>query len=320
MAPGVAIGTMSLVLFAAACITIVNSKLPPLPVPKRVDFPPSNPTRDIAAAIAQAKSDHKYVLLDFGADWCVDCHVLENAFREAALQPFLNLHFHLVRIDVGEFFMGGSAFKNRDVARKYGLTNPDETGVPVLVTLDSDGRVAYGTSRVHWANARQFNLADVLLNLRKTLPPSLVSRLDSFTEHGVHVEITFDHDIFGLNWISAAFTPTADGFQLYGSNLVQGGIDGVGRPTRFELVTGGSVRARGQNFESVDAKPERVEILKQTFPLYPAGAVTMRIPVTRPEAPKRPTEVSVTYMACGPTGCLPPVEDKRIRFTLTDRR
>lgn len=310
IAGGVAMATI-------AAVPPQTPQSPPTPVPTRVDFPPSNPARDIAAAISQAKSDHKYVLLDFGADWCVDCKVLENAFREAALQPFLNLHFHLVHIDVGEFFMGGSAFKNRDVARKYGLTDPDETGVPVLVTLDSDGRVAYGTSRVHWANARQFNLADVLLNLRKTLPPSVVSRLDSFTEHGVHVEITFDHDIFGLNWISAAFTPTADGFQLYGSNLVP---DGVGRPTRFELMTGGSVRARGQNFESVDAKPERVEILKQTFPMYPAGAVTMRIPVTRPEAPKRPTEVSVTYMACGPTGCLPPVEDKRLRFTLTDRR
>jgi len=286
------------------------------PPPARGDFPPSNPTRDIAAALSQARRDHKYVLLDFGADWCVDCRVLEEAFRDPAIAPFMTRNFHVVRIDLGEFFMGGDAFKNRNVALRYGVTDPSDTGVPVLVTLDPDGQVVYGTSRVHWANARHFNLADVLLYLRKTLPPATVSRLETFTEHGVRVEITFDHDVFGLNWLSARFTPTETGFQLYGSNLAGGGIDGVGRPTRFELTSPGGVRARGQAVESVDATPERVEILKQTFPMYPAGPVVMRIPVTRPEPSATPTEVSVTYMACGPKGCLPPVEDKRVKFTV----
>jgi thiol-disulfide isomerase/thioredoxin len=286
------------------------------PLPARVNFPPSNPTRDIADALSQARGDHKYVLLDFGADWCVDCLVLEEAFRDSAITPFLKLHFHVVRIDVGEFFKGGDAFKNRNVALRYGVPDPNETGVPVLVTLDGDGQVVYGTSRVHWAAARQFNLADVLLYLRKTLPPATVSRLETFTEHGVRVEITYDHDIFGLNWLSARFTPTAAGFQLYGSSLARGGVDGAGRPTRFELTLPGGVRTRGQMFESVDARPERVEVLKQTFPMYPAGPVVLRIPITRPEPSASKTEVSITYMACGPTGCLPPVEDKRIRFTL----
>src|SRR5215831_19087550 len=156
---------------------------PALPVPKRVDFPPSNPARDIADALSQAKHGHKYVLLDFGADWCVDCRVLETALREPAIQPFMRLHYVVVHIDVGEFFKGGDAFKNSDIARGYGLTNPNETGVPVLVTLDDDGQVVYGTSRVNWAVARQFNLADVLLYLRKTLPPTVVSHLESFNEH-----------------------------------------------------------------------------------------------------------------------------------------
>jgi thiol-disulfide isomerase/thioredoxin len=309
------------VLILIAGVLSLAGRLPQAgPPPAPVNFPPSNATRDIAAALSQAKGDHKYVLLDFGADWCVDCRVLEDAFRDPAIAPFMKRNFHVVRIDVGEFFMGGDAFKNREVALRYGLTDPNDTGVPVLVTLDSDGQVVYGTSRVHWAAARHFNLADVLLYLRKTLPPTTVSRLESFTEHGVRVEITFDHDVFGLNWLSARLTPTAPGFQLYGSSLARGGIDGVGRPTRFELTSPGSVRARGQTFESVDAKPERVEILKETFPMYPAGPVVMRIPVNRPEPSVTPTEVSVTYMACGPKGCLPPVEDKRVKFTLKSRQ
>ncbi|HKV98642.1 MAG TPA: thioredoxin family protein [Vicinamibacterales bacterium] len=300
------------VLILAGVLMLPQGTLPP----PRVNFPASNPAREIADALSQARGDHKYVLLDFGADWCVDCRVLEEAFRDPAIAPFLKLHFHVVRIDVGEFFKGGDAFKNRSVAQRYGVADPNETGVPVLVTLDPDGQVVYGTSRVHWAAARQFNLGDVLLYLRKTLPPTTVSRLETFTEHGVRVEITYDHDIFGLNWLSARFMPTAAGFQLYGSSLAKGGVNGAGRPTRFDLTSPGGVRTRGQTFESADATPERVEILKQTFPMYPAGPVVLRIPITRPEPSASKTEVSITYMACGPTGCLPPVEDKRIRFTL----
>jgi len=39
-------------------------------------YPASDAPRDIDAAVAAARQDGKYVLLDFGADWCPDCRVL----------------------------------------------------------------------------------------------------------------------------------------------------------------------------------------------------------------------------------------------------
>ncbi len=36
----------------------------------------ADPHQDIAGAFATAKQDGKYVLLDFGANWCLDCRVL----------------------------------------------------------------------------------------------------------------------------------------------------------------------------------------------------------------------------------------------------
>src|SRR5262245_44674870 len=33
----------------------------------------ADPHKDIADAFAKAKQDGKYVLLDFGANWCLDC-------------------------------------------------------------------------------------------------------------------------------------------------------------------------------------------------------------------------------------------------------
>src|SRR5215471_2112885 len=90
-----------------AAMAAISAQTPAPPLPTRTDFPPSNPARDIADALSQAKHGHKYVLLDFGADWCVDCRVLETALRSSTIQPFMRLHYVVVHIDVGEFFKSG---------------------------------------------------------------------------------------------------------------------------------------------------------------------------------------------------------------------
>mgnify|MGYP001601161800 FL=1 len=37
----------------------------------------ADPQADIAAALEQAKNEHKRVLIDFGGDWCPDCQMLD---------------------------------------------------------------------------------------------------------------------------------------------------------------------------------------------------------------------------------------------------
>ncbi|MGZ4897379.1 MAG: thioredoxin family protein, partial [Candidatus Angelobacter sp.] len=39
----------------------------------------ANAAQDIRKALAAAVKQHKNVLLDFGGNWCIDCHILENA-------------------------------------------------------------------------------------------------------------------------------------------------------------------------------------------------------------------------------------------------
>jgi thioredoxin 1 len=46
----------------------------------------ANPTQrftDIAAALKSAAASHKRVILDFGGNWCTDCHVLDLYFHDA---------------------------------------------------------------------------------------------------------------------------------------------------------------------------------------------------------------------------------------------
>ena len=124
------------------------------------DFPASDPAKDIADALAAGARDGKRVLLDFGADWCVDCKVLEQTFRDPTVAKFLNEHFHVVRIDLGVYFEPDK-IKNADTAAKYGVGTA-EVGIPALVLLDVRGRVIKPEQAVAWRTASHFTAPEVL--------------------------------------------------------------------------------------------------------------------------------------------------------------
>ena len=120
------------------------------------------PKADIDAALTAAKADSKYVLLDFGANWCPDCLVLAKLFEDPTVKPFLNANYHVVRIDVGYWD------KNLDIANKYG--NPIQVGIPAVVVLTPNGDIVATTKAGELANASSFHAPDVLAYLQKWAP------------------------------------------------------------------------------------------------------------------------------------------------------
>jgi thiol-disulfide isomerase/thioredoxin len=125
--------------------------------------PGSDPRQEIRAALAAAQKDGKPVVLDFGADWCVDCRVLWKLLEEQELAAFVRENFHWVEIDVGEYFVGPESPKarNLDVAAKYGVDLMKE-GVPALVILSSAGVVVPVRHQIDWSRARGFSANEVL--------------------------------------------------------------------------------------------------------------------------------------------------------------
>ena len=93
----------------------------------------ANARADIQAALLEAQADHKFVLLDFGANWCPPCHELRSLFDTPHAASYLQANFHLVYIDVGRFD------RNGDVVRKYGFVTSQ--GIPALTVLASSGEV-----------------------------------------------------------------------------------------------------------------------------------------------------------------------------------
>ncbi|GEM_PF-1120476 len=140
--------------------------------------------------------------------------------------------------------------------------------------------------------------------------------LTSFTQNGVHVEIRLEKDSNGLS-VAAAYRPINERFHLYSKDLPPGGLNGLGRPTVLE-ISGNGVEPTGALLASVPTIKLNATWSQEPVPVYPEGPVTLRLPIrflldtTSPI----PAELSLTYMTCSDTICLPPVEGKVIPIQL----
>ena len=84
-----------------------------------------------SARLSAAAAEHRPVLIDFGADWCIPCREMEHTtFVDPAVvaeaRRFVALHADLTRLDKG----------NDEIVSEYRIQ-----GVPTLVLLDGSGSV-----------------------------------------------------------------------------------------------------------------------------------------------------------------------------------
>jgi len=118
---------------------------------------------EIEEAVAQAQKGHQRVILVFGANWCYDCHVLDQAFHQADVASILQKSFRVVHVDIGD-----DGKKNRDVAAAYQV--PLGKGIPALAVLDSDGKVLYSQKSGEWEAARSLDPDEIVGFLKKWKP------------------------------------------------------------------------------------------------------------------------------------------------------
>ena len=118
----------------------------------------------ISAAIVSATRTHKNVVLDFGANWCFDCHVLDEQMHKPELASIVEKNFVVVHIDVGRFD------KNVDLATKYSI--PLKKGIPALAVLDSGGKLLYAQDQGQFEDARHMSYEDIKAFFVKWRPGS----------------------------------------------------------------------------------------------------------------------------------------------------
>lgn len=104
--------SLELAAHASSAEFVAKSKL------KWRDFDP--------AVFAEAKRDHKFVLLDLEAVWCHWCHVMDaETYSDAAVQKLLNSKYICVRVDQDA---------RPDLSNKY-----EEYGWPATIVFNEDG-------------------------------------------------------------------------------------------------------------------------------------------------------------------------------------
>jgi thioredoxin 1 len=135
------------------------------PLEQKDLYPPAaDAKKEIIEAIRAAAATHKRVLVVFGANWCYDCHVLEEAFHSPEISPTVEKSFEVVHVDIGQ------ADKNLDIAKQYAV--PLDRGVPAIAVLGNDGKLLFSQKRGEFEAVRSMAPEDILDFLNKWKPSS----------------------------------------------------------------------------------------------------------------------------------------------------
>ena len=135
--------------------------LPEPPVPNtQLYSAPEKAQAEIDMALAQAKKEHKRIVLVFGGNWCYDCHVLDTAFHSKDFAGLVDSHFVVVHVNIGD---DGKA--NGELCKHFGVTL--DKGVPTLAVLDADGSVVYAQKDGEFEDSVKIGPSDLRAFLEK---------------------------------------------------------------------------------------------------------------------------------------------------------
>jgi thioredoxin 1 len=126
--------------------------------------PPEQAQADLAAALKQAAAQHRRVIVDFGGNWCTDCHVLDGYMHDATNQPLLEANFVVVHVNVGH------KDSNQDIADRYGI--PLDKGVPALAVLDAHGKLLHSQTGGEFEDMRHMSADALTQFLLRWKPPA----------------------------------------------------------------------------------------------------------------------------------------------------
>jgi thiol:disulfide interchange protein len=117
----------------------------------------------IADTLVIAQREHKRVLVEFGANWCIWCHRLHELLTtNPEIAPYFNAHFLLVLVDVND--RNGKP-RNEAVIQQYG--EPTKEGLPGLVVLETDGQQLKTQYTAEFESGDRYDNAKVLSFLKE---------------------------------------------------------------------------------------------------------------------------------------------------------
>jgi ketosteroid isomerase-like protein len=118
---------------------------------------------EIKEAEERAATEHKRVLLVFGANWCFDCHVLDLAFQRPDLAPVVASSYEVVHVDLGL-----DEKKNADLVAQFAV--PLDKGISALAVAESNGELVVSQKNGEFEDARSLTPEALLEFLNEWKP------------------------------------------------------------------------------------------------------------------------------------------------------
>ena len=125
----------------------------------------------VADARQKARQAGKFLMITFGANWCMDCRTLYRILKTDDVAAYTDGIFDFINVDVGKFN------KNRDVAEELGVDLA--RGIPVAIFFDPTGIKIGTTNDGQLEPARFYSSKQILKFVRDIAEKSLISAPDS---------------------------------------------------------------------------------------------------------------------------------------------
>ena len=125
----------------------------------------------VAAARQKALEDEKFLMVTFGANWCLDCRTLYHHMQSPEVRAFTEDTLDFISVNVGKFNL------NLDVAADVGVSL--DRGIPVAVFFSPDGKLIGTTNDGQLEPARFYSSKQILKFVRDIVEKSLIAAPDS---------------------------------------------------------------------------------------------------------------------------------------------
>ena len=125
----------------------------------------------VRLARADSQTERKFLMITFGANWCLDCRTLHHNLTNEPVASYTRDLFNFVNVDIGNFN------RNRDVAESLGVSL--SRGVPVAIFFDRDGKVIGTTNDGQLEPARHYSSKQILKFVRDIAERSRINAPDS---------------------------------------------------------------------------------------------------------------------------------------------